>query len=216
MTHIYRLVLLAALSLGLCGCQILKGLVYYLSPPRIEKAEFTFPKGAVIALMIDPARPEMESPVFNRALHERLVEIFREKKSDARLIAPRDVLALRRSNPDFDQWPIRRVGQELSATHVLYARLDQLSVRESRDSPVLDPRVAMRLKVLGVELPDQDARVWPGEKEGRLITAARQASEAADPGRDDSELAKLGREVAYLVSMPFFEVNLEEKPPKEN
>ena len=214
--HTRRLMLLSTLTLGLCGCQVLKGLIYYLSPPRTEKAEFTFPKAAVVAVMIDPARPAMESPVFNRALHERLAEIFREKKSDARLLAPRDVLALRRGNPDFDDWPVRRVGQELSATHVLYARVDQLSVRVSPDSPVLEPRVAMRMKVIGVDLPDQDARVWPTEKEGRLVTGARQASEAADPGRDDAELAKLGREVAYLVAMPFFEVNLEEKPPKED
>lgn len=214
--HTRRLMLLCALGLSLTGCQVLKGLIYYLQPPRTEKAEFTFPKNAVIALMVDPARPEMESPVFNRALHERLVEIFREKKSDARLIPPRDVLALRRTNPDFERWSVRRIGQELEATHVLYARVDQLSVRESRDSPVLEPRAAMRLKVIGVSLPDQDARVWPTEKEGRLVTASRQATEAADPGRDDLELAKMGREIAYLVAQPFFEVDLEQKPPKED
>jgi hypothetical protein len=211
-----RMLVICALPLGLCGCNMFKALVYYLSPPQTKDAEFTFPKDAVIALMIDPARAEMESPVFNRALHERLVEIFREKKSDAQLIAPRDVLALRRKNPEFEHWSVRRIGQELEATHVLYARLDQLSVREPRDSPVLEPRVALRLKVIGVSLPDNDARVWPTEKEGRLITASRQASEAVDPGRDDAELVRLGREAAYLVAQPFFEVNLEEKTPRED
>jgi hypothetical protein len=31
----------------------------------------------------------------------------------------------------------------------------------------------------------------------------------------DAELAKLAREVAYHVMKPFFDVNLEEPPPRE-
>ncbi|MBI5864601.1 MAG: hypothetical protein HZB38_08845 [Planctomycetes bacterium] len=207
------------LAIGLCliaACDAFKAAVYYLQPKQTQKAEFTFPNDAVVAVMLDPAQPEYESPVFNRAFHDRLVEIFREHKSNARLIPQAELLALRRANADFDKWPVRHVGQELGATHVLYVRIDKLLARPSADSPILEPIANLRIKVIGVNLPDKDARLWPTKEEkDRAIQATRRASEA-DPGQADSELAKLGREIAYLVAAPFFEIDLEEKPPHES
>lgn len=211
---LFLFVCVLGLTLTGCGDQ-LKAAAYFLSPPHKEKAELQFDKTHAVVLMVDPSRPEYESPVFNRALFERVAEIFRERKCPARLIAPREVAQLRRANADFDRWPIRKVGQELSATHVLYVRIDTLETRASHDSPILEPRVALRAKVIAVDRPDADARVWPEQKEGRPIQFSRQASDISDRSTEDAELAKLAREAGYLLAEPFFEKDLEEKRARE-
>lgn len=207
--------LLSAIVLAAPGCDAIKAIAYYLRPAAIDPAEYEFPADARVLLMLDPARPGYDNPVFSKALHDRMVEIFREKKSSAELIAPREVGALKRDNPDFRSWSIRRIGSELKATHVLYARVDFLQSRQTPDYPVLEPRVSMRLKVIAVERPDGDARVWPTEREGREVTCERQSQEAGDPSVEDATMTKLGRDTAYLVALPFFKHDQEEKRPRE-
>lgn len=207
--------LVGALALGAAGCDAIKAIAYYLRPAAIDPAEYEFPEKARVLVMLDPARPGYDNPVFSKALYDRMVEIFREKNSTAELIAPREVAVLKRDNPDFRNWSIRRIGSELKATHVLYGRVDFLQSRQSPDYPVLEPRVSMRLKVIAVERPDGDARVWPTEREGREVTCERQAQEASDPSFEDAAMTKLGRDTAYLVALPFFKHDQEEKRPRE-
>ncbi len=217
MRHFTLLVLvLSAVCAAVGGCGSLKAAAYFLSPAHMQKPEFEFPKDAKIAVVIEPARPEFANPVFDKALYDRLVEHFRERKSGATLISPRETARLRRENADYASWPVRKIGQELEASHVLYVRVDRLSGYQSRETPLVEPAAALRLKVFGVNLPDHDARLWPTEKEGRVVEAQRQASEASDPAHADAELAKLGREIAYLVMVPFFEIDQEESRPREN
>lgn len=207
---------LTLLCVAATGCGSLKAAAYFLSPAHLQKAEFEFPKDAMVAVVIDPSKPEFANPVFDKALYDRLVEHFRERKSTATLISPRETARLRREHPDFQAWPVRKVGQELGATHVLHITIDRLSGFRTRESPLLEPAAALRLKVVGVNLPDHDARLWPAEKEGRAVEAQRQASEATDAAHADAEVSKLGREIAFLVMAPFFEIDQEETRPREN
>lgn len=211
-----RTALLAGLLIfSAAGCDAIKAIAYYLRPPAIDPAEYEFAANSRVVLMLDAARPTYDNPVFAKALYDRMVEIFREKKSTAELVAPREVAILKRDNPDFKNWSIRRIGSELKATHVLYGRIDFLQSRQSPDYPVLEPRVSMRLKVIAVERPDGDARVWPAEREGREVTCDRQAQEASDPAFEDAAMTKLGRDAAYLVAIPFFKHDQEEKQQRE-
>lgn len=208
--------LLLLLLLGsTSGCNLIRGIAYFLHPPVIDPAEYEFPADAKVVLMLDPARPGYENPVFAKALYDRMVEIFREKESSAQLIAPREVLLLKRDHPDFARWSIRRIGTELKATHVLYAHVDFLQARPTPEYPTVEPRVTLRLKVIAVEKPDADARAWPSERDGREITCDRPPQAETDPASEDAAMMKLGRDTAYLVSLPFFKHDQEEKQPHE-
>jgi predicted small lipoprotein YifL len=207
--------LLTALLAPLSGCG-LKAAAYFLSPPQVKEAEFEFPERAQVALVLDPARPQFEHPVFERALYDRLVEIFREKKSTAELIAPREAMSLKRQHADFGSWSVQKIGRELGATHVLYVRVAELQSRESSAHPVLNPRAELRVKVISVERPPESARVWPiEEKDGRTFSSSRQIEESADSTAEDSAMTKLARDIGWLVASPFFKLDLEEKPPQE-
>jgi hypothetical protein len=203
------------LAAAAAGCGAATPLAYYFSPRHIQKSEYAFPGDARVAVLIEPARPDAEHPVFNRALYERLAETFREKKSKAALLPLDEVTTLRSQHADFASWSIQRIGRTLHASHVLYIRIDELQLRTTPEVPVIEPRVTLHEKVILVDSPEHDARAWPKEQEGRLVTCSRPSGEVADAGDEDDAVRKLGLDTAYFVAMPFFETDLEEKRPVE-
>lgn len=203
----------AALS---AGCNIMAPLMYYLRPPQIQKAEYEFHSGSRVAVLLDPAQPIYDAPVFNQALFDKLREYFAQYKSKATLVPLKDVNGLKHSQRrDFAKWSIQRVGRELNADYVLYLKIESLEAHETPDHPLVAPHVVLRAKVIATSHPASDARVWPEADEGRTIDCSRQASEYAGPEKVDLELAKLGHDTAYFVMMPFFDVDLEEPTPVE-
>lgn len=213
-----RPLLTAALTLPavllLTGCNIIKAAAYYLHPPRIAKAEYKITSGK-LAVVVDPSRPDEAQPVFEQALQEKLQELFLEKKSSVEFIPYVEVITLRQKQADFAKWPIQRIGHELGANYVLYLRQDSLTARSSRSEPIVQASVAFRAKLIDVSKPAEQARVWPPEKDGRVISTSRQPQDASQPDIVDLELTKLGKDVAYFVMAPFFDTDEEEKPPVE-
>jgi len=209
-----RLLLLTAVAaacLVLCGCNIVGAFTYLLAPPQIQKAEFTLTRGR-LAILIEPARPEDENPVFTQALYDKLVEIFREKKVNDQVVPLKDVQRLRQVNPDFDRWPMQRIAQALNAQQLLYIRVERLALRSAGQRPVLEPSVELRVKVIDASASPREARVWPkGEELGRTIQRGRPMREATDATAVDAEAAKLGKDAARLVARCFHDVDLEEK-----
>jgi len=204
------------MTLLCCGCRAVGAAAYYLRPPQIQKAEFRFPRDSRVAVLIDAAKPEADNPVFARALYDRLRDYFREYRSPARLVPLRDVLDLRQSDPQaFARWSVQRIGRELGADYVLHVRVDSLRLLENQGVPLVRPQAQIHIKVIVVDHPATDARVWPEEPEGRAITCKRQAREASGPQAVDEEAAKLGSDAAYFVMMPFFNVDLEARRPVE-
>jgi hypothetical protein len=209
--------LAAAGLLVLCtstGCNILGPAAYYLGPRRIQKAEFKLTEGR-LAVVIEAVQPEQDSPVFNQALFDKLAEIFHKQKIKSELVPQGEVLALRRAHADFAKWSLQRIGRELRAEQVLYLRIENLQLRETPEHPLVTPEISLRSKVVGVHAPAPHARLWPEEAEGRAIACKRPSKEATDTELIDSEAWKLAHDTAHLVSYPFFDVDLEERTPRE-
>lgn len=198
------------------GCQALGPIAYYLSPPHIQKAEFKIPPESKVAVLFDAARPEYQVPVFNTALFEKLQFYFRKYNSTAHLIPLVHVYQLKRKDPTaFAKSSVQHIGRQLDADYVLYLRIESLETRPSPDYPLITPHVVLRSKLIATQHPASDARVWPENREGLKIECKRQASEYAGPERADAEIAKLGRDTAYFVMMPFFDVDMESPTPVE-
>lgn len=209
-----RLLAIGVLLAGaacLTGCNLIAMGAYYFRPRDIQKAEYTLPKDSEVAVFLEAARPEMESPVFRRALCDQMVTLLREGKCEAKLIPQSRVDEMRRE--DISDWSMQRIGQELKADYLLYLRIESFQLREFPDHPLLSPEVQLRMKLIGVHDPKENARIWPAETEGRIVHCKRQPVEAVDPDIQDAEAAKLGRDTAYWVTMPFIDVDLEQKPP---
>lgn len=198
------------------GCKYVAAATYLFGPRQIQKAEFKLTEGR-LAVLVEMAHPDEDNPVFRQALQDKLIEIFHENKVRAQVVPEEDILRLRQQNRDFAQWSLQKVGQRVNAKQVLYVRIQRLQLHEAPDSPVLAPLVVMRLKVVDPYADADKARLWPGpsELEGREAERARPASGVADTLTLDTEAAKLGKDAAYVVAMPFYDVDLETKTPWE-
>jgi hypothetical protein len=75
----------------------------------------------------------------------------------------------------------------------------------------------MRLRLIDPHVSPDKAQAWPGpqERDGREVSRARQHREVPDAIGVDEEAAKLGKDAAYLVAAPFYDVDLEKKTPWE-
>ena len=211
LTSVLALALTGALPLALTGCNVMGAILYYLSPRHIQKPEFEFPPGASVALLIEPARPEAENPVFIRALHENTERMLRDGGCEAKLAPVEETNRVRKSAAR--DWSLQRIGRDLGADYVIYVRIVRLQIRELSDHPMISPYVELDMKLIGVDRPAAFPRIWPDGREGHAVTCKRQTSEASDPDAEDAETARLGHDTAYYVSMPFIEVDLEERPP---
>lgn len=200
----------------MAGCRLVAAVGVLTAPPQIKKTEFRLAPGRV-AVLLETTRPEDDNPVFAQAFYDRLVEEFRQHKIRAQVVSRDEVLRARQENPDFARWSVQKVGRWVLADQVLYVRIESLQLYEAPGSPLLVPRVQMRVRVIGVNEPPETARLWPGpeEPDGRLILRTRQPKEPVDAVLIDAEAAKLAREAAFLVALPFRDVDLEQKPPWE-
>jgi len=205
--------LLATLAAA-AGCNIIGPAAYYLRPPQIQKPEFKLTDGRV-AVLIDSARGVPENPVFNESLYSKVVEISRVKKRKTTFVPLREIVGLRHANSDFAHWSVQRIGRELNAEQVLYIKIARLDVSEGADLPVAEPVVEVHTSVIGVNTTPDLARLWPREKAGRPEKAERQAQTIGGPGDVDIVLRKLAYDLAWRLTVPFFDTDLETPLPVE-
>ena len=209
-------IFLLVIGTGLAGCKMVAAVGILLAPRQIQKAEFTLTQDR-LALLVETVRATDDNPVFANALHKKLVEIFKEKKVNDQVVPYQEMLQLRQSDPNFSKWSLQKVGRRVDAQQLLYVRVETLDMHEEPGSPVLHPRVRLHVKVIGPRESRDKARLWPpaAERGGRLVQCARHQQEEAGAMLMDSESVALARDVAWLVAMPFYDVDLEEKPPVE-
>lgn len=203
---------LVALLLLISGCSEIGSALVFFGPRRIQKAEYTLTKGR-LAVLIETARPEDDNPVFTQALHEKLVEVFRDRKINEQVVPLDEMMRLRQTRPESEKWSFPRLGRALSAEQVLYLRIDRLQARARAGQPIIEPQVNLRVKVYSVDEKLETPRLWPGktEREGRPVEHKRQTHEVTDAVTTDAEVAKLGHDTAQKVAMPFYDVDQEEK-----
>jgi hypothetical protein len=206
---------LITLACGLTGCHIITGLTYFFGPARIQKAEFHFGDGPV-AIFIESAAAEGGNPIFERELHIKLRDIFRAKKISTNVVPFDKAMSLPRRHPDFRSWNLQKIGRGLGADQLLYVRIMELRVRESRDVPLLTPMVRLETKVIDVNAPPSRPRAWPGTGGGRELTpVTRETQEVSSREQTDRATIKLARDAAYRVAEPFYDVDLESPAPRE-
>ncbi len=207
---------LFCLGLGCTGgCMGARGMAYLFAPRQIQKPEYEL-SAQRVAILIDTARPGQANPVFETSLQTRIVELLRENEVPSQVIPQEDVLTLR-SRPEYATWSIQRIGRELRADQVLYIRIDQLRLTDSRD-PVVTPAVELDVKVIDPTQPAANARLWPEadqEPDGRRIRHQRQPVERENPLVMDAEARKLAWETGYYVARLFHEWDQEDPPPHQ-
>lgn len=205
---------MVALLVMLPGCKLVEAIHYFFQPPRTQPAEVTLTKGTLV-ILIDMAHSNQESPIFNKALHEKMIAIFREHDVNTKVVPLDEQTRLRQANADFKTWSLSKIGRELNADQVLAIRIEELQLRESPSSPLIAPRIDVDLKVIDPNAPPGKARVWPDGLEERRLPITLPPSEAVDEQTLDAAAAALGRETARTITQYFYEVDLETPQEKE-
>lgn len=195
------------------GCGWLGAAIYFFRPPVTTKAEFRF-KGKV-AIVIEAVRSHEENPLFSQALYDAFCENLTAAKAAIDAVPLEKFQRLRQDNPDFASWGIQRIGHALGADQVLYIRLARLQFQEFPGAPLIEPRVAASVIVVGVSAPADKPRLWPEAIEGRELSLSRQTRDAADPRALDEEATKMGREFAHIIARFFHDYDSEEPLKKE-
>lgn len=195
------------------GCGWIGAAAYMLRPQAKTAAEFTLT--GRIAIVIENARSQEENPLFSQTLYDQFLKDMEAAKAPVDAVPFDEFLRLRQSNPDFARWGVQRIGRELKADQVLYIRLLRLQFRERRDSPVLEPRAAAEVVVVGVDASSDKPRLWPDGVEGRTLSVSRQVRDATDPQAVDDEAIKLARDMAHLMARFFHEFDPEQQVERE-
>lgn len=202
------------LALGVAGCNIVGAAVLMLHPPIMQEPEIELTKNRLVVL-IEYARPSDAHPIFTQTFRDRLTEVFHDKKVNDKIVPVEEIQDLKNDHTDFAKWSLQRIARELDAEQLLYVRVERLSMSTTDGYPLLQPGVELRLKVVGRDAPVDHPRLWPEEREGRLIQRARPTREAADTLVVDSEAEKLAKDAAWLAAKPFYKFDTEEKDPWE-
>ncbi len=202
---------LIAIAFSTVGCNVFGPIAYMLGPRRIEKAEFTFATGP-LGIFIEFARAGDEMPNFERELHDKLIEVFAERKISTNVVPYRDMIRLARDHRDFASWNQQQIARAVGADQLLYVRIMELRVRQSPDHPLLEPMCRVQWKVIDANTPARP-RIWPVEDSSREVVVTRQVEEATTRERADIALAKLAFDTAQMMALPFYDVDLEERTP---
>jgi len=204
----------AVLASLLAGCRTIGAIAYYVTPHPKTPAEHTFPEGSRVAILIEARQESEANPIFDKSLHETLVNTLKDQEVKAEFVPFREMVALRQK-PGYAGWSVQRIGREVGADQVLFIRLDRLSTREAPDFPVVEVKAVADVKVIGTSDPEAQARLWPGNPGGRQVKLERPAKEASQPRVADEELTKSARVLAREIARFFYEHDPQDKLPIE-
>ncbi len=209
-----RIVLTGVLAVptALLGCRSLGSVLYFLQPRQWVQPVVVF-EGERVALFVD-APSQYSNPVFEHALHETMEKEFRRAKVDAVLVPYQETRLLRQKRPDLSKLSIQAIGRELAADIVIYAYVQDFGLRASRESPIVQAHTGLRIKVVDVNRPVQDAVRYPAppnDEEGEVFHYHRQAKEAATRELEDRESRKLGTDVGRRLARYFYKYDEEDK-----
>ena len=196
------------------GCNWVKAAAYYFGPERRQEAHIVL-TAAPLAVVIDGSPRTDDHPLFRRALHQKVVELFEANGVNEQVVPYARQLALQQEHPDYRRWSLQRIGRELEVAQVVQLQIVEFRMRDRPDYPVLQPEVKLRIKVIDTQASPADARVWPAEVDGFELEVKRLPSEAGDMELIDTTARKLGVDTAQWVARLFYEHSLEETVPVE-
>ncbi|HUU84453.1 MAG TPA: hypothetical protein VM243_13210 [Phycisphaerae bacterium] len=173
---------LATVACALCGCGITQGkLLYFLAPwagPKIE-AEFDLTRKGPVLVLVDDFEERFKSPRNRTVLARQVGAELQTHEAVTEIIPQTKVDALRREHAGFEQMSSRELGEKVGAHQVLYLAVRDFYAESQVEEATGAARISVAVKVLNV-FEKEDAgkvRVWPIERDGRLVSAELDATE---------------------------------------
>lgn len=153
------------------GCQQLAVLTHLMGPKQKIPAEYRLPAGPVLVL-VDDQQDLMASPEARRELVDALATELRAHDAVDRVTTNEEIATIRKSTEDFEQRGVREVGQIAGADTVIWLSMKQFDVERDLEMVTQQAQAAATLKVINSKAEERsEVRLWPKEREGRMIGA---------------------------------------------
>ena len=148
------------------GCKQLGGLLYIMTPPRVQKVSAEFPglKNHSLAIVIfaDEAT-QYEYPNARLTLAAKIAENLKDNVKNVRVVQP---IAVARYQDENIHWDVERkaeIGRDLEVDYVLFVSLVVYSTREPGHLSAYQGRIAGEAKLYETEKKEGENCVWEHE-----------------------------------------------------
>lgn len=208
----WGLALLAAIAMELVsGCGPSMGAWFYtlgMVPNQKSTAEYKLPSGSVLVL-VDDDQDLIEPPLARKMLVDSLAKQLKEHKITDRVTTNEEIARLRQSEPNFDQRGAREVGRLAKADTVVWLSVKQFSVETNLELSVSPGTFSANLKVVNANAEKrEDVRLWPMDREGRLIVATVPAHQIRACKSQSEVHEKLAETMADSVAKLFYDYEI--------
>lgn len=187
----------------LCGCQQLGALFTVLKGGETINAEYNLPDGPLAVVLDDPEQFGVPADAM-QAFHDKITQVFQERKIKARVIPFEDLQRVRQNEAAFDEMSVRQIGEALGADHVIYVKVTYWALREAPGDPYFRGRANAGVKVCSTERK-RNVKLWPTDKDYWPVSAQtdRDANESA--GAEAQVARLLAEKTAISVAELFHE-----------
>jgi len=197
------------MAFGAWGCTYTAGELAYLSGlgkgPKI-KAEYKFSDEKVM-VFVDDVNDQVDWPAARGYLFNEVSQRLIRKKAASKIIPWETIESLRRTMPNFRKRGCREIGERVGADVVLWIEVHDFLANkeftEANDAAIW----IVTVKVLNVHETKSRNRVrlWPGNPEGRLVSASLAGSEILMLSNKDAIARKLSKKLGFTISRLFYD-----------
>ncbi|MFG0330266.1 MAG: hypothetical protein ACF8PN_10245 [Phycisphaerales bacterium] len=199
------LVLLAAVSLPMTGCNIATGVAYAVEGPPKRDAAYTLPPESKIVVFLDDRATVIPQASFRRGVAMRATEIIvQEKRLVAGGITPTAATRVAEREAYDEPMAIDDIGREIGATHVIYVNPVQWTLV---NNAIPQPVAVYRVKIIEVAT---GRRLWPSEEAGAAVVVQMAPKTDSQYSRDEFEL--LSQRLAEFSGLRIAELFYEHEP----
>jgi hypothetical protein len=181
-----------------------------LEPKQKSTAEYKLPAGPVL-ILVDDDQDLVQPPTTRQMLVDSLAKQLKEHKIADRVTTNEELARVRQGNAKFDQRGAREAGQLVGADTVIWLAVRQFSMENDIEYAVSPAQFAATLKVVNAKAEKKDdVRLWPLDREGRLVEVSVSAQDLHKLAIKTEICQKIADEMADKVAKLFYDYQIEQ------
>ncbi len=196
----------------MAGCTYTGGQLLFLlgvGKGKLIEAKFTLTEEPILIFVDDPGE-RITWPGSFAHIGEALAQQLLEHEAAKKIIPTATLQRIRQSEPEFEKFSCRQIGEKTGATQVVWLEvLDFLVTQDVYDTGHA-AFVNVSIKVIDVKWEEHDgrARLWPKSPEGAVVVASLTANKVLELKTHNTISRFLAEELAEKVAKIFYEYRL--------
>ncbi|MHC4236012.1 MAG: hypothetical protein ACYSUQ_12925 [Planctomycetota bacterium] len=212
--HVYAILALGVVLCGGCAGYSQGQWLYMLGfgQGRKGEAEFKLTREGPVVILVDDFEQQIDSPRTRTVLANRLARELGDNQAVKEVVPQERLENQRRRNANFEEISCREVGEMLGAHQVLHMTVREYYAPRDVEETSAAARMTVAVKVLNALEKENKAKVrlWPTQREGRIVSAELNANEVVRAKTPDAVSKLLAAKLAEQVAKLFYEYPLDD------